>query len=67
MDHEMNQRLHERDVRILAAKHSDDALIRTALALDLALRRTAWRVLGRQPSRSEGSSISRSTPGSSTS
>jgi len=46
MDHHMNQRLHERDVRILAAKHSDDALIRTVLALDLAIRRAAWRVLG---------------------
>ena len=46
MDHEMNQRLHERDVRILAAKHSDDALIRTVVALDLAIRRAAWRVLG---------------------
>jgi len=67
MDHEINQRLHERDVRILAAKHSDDVLIRTALALDLAIRRAAWRVLGLQASRSEGSSISRSTPGSSTS
>lgn len=67
MDYKMNQQLHERDVRILAAKHSDDALIRTVLALDLAIRRTAWRALGSQPSRSEGSSMSRSTPGSSTS
>jgi hypothetical protein len=46
MDHEMNQRLHERDVRILAAKHSDDALIRAVFVLDLALRRAAWRLLG---------------------
>jgi hypothetical protein len=67
MDHEMNQLLHERDVRILAAKYSDDALNRTVLALDHAIRRAAWRVLGLQTSRSEGSSISRSTPGSSTS
>jgi hypothetical protein len=65
MNHEMNHRLHEREVRILAAKHSDDALIRTVLALDLAIRRAAWR--GSQLSRSEGSSMSRSTPGSSTS
>jgi hypothetical protein len=67
MDHEMNQRLHEREVRILAAEHSDDTLIRTVLALDLAIRRAAWRLLGLQSSRSERLSISRSTPGSSTS
>lgn len=45
MDREMNQRLHERDVRILAAKHSDDPLISAVLALDLAIRRAAWHVL----------------------
>ena len=45
MNHEMDQRIHEREVRILAAEHADDVLIRTALALDLAIRRAAWRAL----------------------
>ena len=67
MDHEMNRRMHEREARILAAKYAEDTVIRTVLALDLAIRRAAWRALGSQDSRSEGSSMSRSTPGSSTS
>ena len=46
MDHEMNRRLHERDARILAAQYTDDAVIRTALQFDLAIRRAAWWALG---------------------
>ena len=67
MDHEMNQRLDERELRNLISEYAQAPLIRTVLALDLAIRQAAWRALGPQPSRSEGSSMSRSTPGSSTS
>jgi hypothetical protein len=67
MDHEMNRLLHERELRKLISEYAQAPLIRTILALDLAIRRAAWRALASQPSRSEGSSMSRSTPGSSTS
>jgi hypothetical protein len=67
MDSEVQQLLHERELRALRSEYADDTLIRAALALDLAIRRAAWRAVGRHDSRSEGSSMSRSTPGSSTS
>lgn len=67
MNHEVQQQLQERETRNLRAEFADVPLIRTVLALDLAIRRAAWRVLGSQDSRSEGASMSRSTPGSSTS
>lgn len=67
MNHDMNQRLDERELRNFLSEYAQVPLIRTILALDLAIRRTAWRVLESQPPRSEGSSMSRSTPGSSTS
>jgi len=64
---EVQQQIQEREIRKLRAEFAEAPLIRTVLALDLAIRRTAWRALGSQDSRSEGSSMSRSTPGSSTS
>jgi len=57
----------EHEIRNLRAEFADVPVIRTVLALDLAIRRAAWSALGSQDSRSEGSSMSRSTPGSSTS
>lgn len=57
----------ESEARRLRAEYADVPLIRTVIALDLAIRRAAFRVLDAQASRSEGSSMSRSTPGSSTS
>ena len=66
MDKATNLQQHEREARRLAHEYADSRLIRAVLALDLAIRRAAWRALGRQASRSDGSSMSRSTPGSST-
>ena len=64
---EVQQQIQEREIRNLRAEFADVPLIRAVLALDLAIRRAAWAALGSQASRSEGASMSRSTPGSSTS
>jgi len=67
MDYETQRQLQERESHKLLSEYADIPLIRAVLGLDLAIRRAAWRTLGTQTSRSEGSSMSRSTPGSSTS
>ena len=67
MNHEVNLQTQEREMQKLRSEFADVPLIRTVLALDLAIRRAAWSVLDAQPPKSEGSSMSRSTPGSSTS
>ena len=68
MSYELHQRRVERESSALRSQYADDALIGAVLALDVSIRRAAWTVLGMfQPSRSDGSSMSRSTPGSSTS
>jgi len=42
MDYEVQQRLHERELRDLRSEYAGDTLIGTVLALDLAIRRAAW-------------------------
>ena len=67
MGNETNLQQQELETRKLLREYADFPLIRTVLAIDLAIRRAAWHALEGQASRSEGSSMSRSTPGSSTS
>src|SRR5262249_61218843 len=45
MNHEVQQQLQERETRNLRAEFADVPLIRTGLALDLAIRPSTWRVL----------------------
>jgi hypothetical protein len=45
MDLMRELQIHEEEVRRLRAEHADDRLIRTLIALDLVIRRTATRVL----------------------
>jgi len=67
MDHEVSLQTQEDELHKLRSEFADVPLIRTVLAIDLAIRRAAWRALEPQLPKSEGLSISRSTPGSSTS
>ena len=45
MDLMQELQIHEEEVRRLRAEYADDRLIRTLIALDLVIRRTATRVL----------------------
>ena len=62
MDRLIELHRHEREVRRLRAEHAGDRIVRAAIALDLPLRRVAYRILS-WPARATRENLSRTERG----